>query len=100
MTKRKEEISGKKRLYLKDFTSNTNGMDLGFIRRRFTWENNHEGLASIKERLDRAVVNTLWMEIYPEVIIKHLRMEISDHCPILILINKKTFKGFRSFRFL
>lgn len=30
------------------------------------WENKREGLASIKERLDRAIASNSWMEKFPE----------------------------------
>lgn len=76
------------RLYLKNFHENTGGIDLGFNGRKFTWENKREGIARIKERIDRAVACHLWMERYPEARVQHLQMEQSNHCPILIDTRK------------
>lgn len=45
-------------------------------------------------------MNNLWMENYPKLMVQHLRIEELDHYPILSLMNKKTFKGIRPFRFL
>lgn len=53
----------------------------------------------IKERFDRGVVNDLWMEQFPEAIVSHLIMEESDHCPIVVLMDKRREKIIRPFRF-
>ena len=43
-----------------NFVHGIGEIDLGFIGSRFTWSNKHEGLANIKERLDKAVCNQEW----------------------------------------
>lgn len=52
-------------MFLKEFMQNLGGIDLGFCGSRYTWENNQEGIALIKERLDRVIVNDLWMNKNP-----------------------------------
>lgn len=42
----------KRKLFMKQFIENVGGIDLGFTRKKFTWDNNQEGLACIKERID------------------------------------------------
>lgn len=41
----------------------------------------------IRERLDRALCNTSWRHLYPEVIVHHLLRTFLDHCPVLIDIE-------------
>lgn len=74
----------RKSLYLQTFLNDTGGVYLGFRGRKFTWTNGQEGLALIKERLDRAVVNDYWILHFPKATMEHLEMEMSDHCPILL----------------
>ncbi|KAL7230196.1 hypothetical protein ACSBR2_008666 [Camellia fascicularis] len=46
--------------------SNCNLMDMGCSGPKLTWTNNRQGLANTKERLDRALCNTQWMNAFPE----------------------------------
>ena len=71
-------ISGSSVNFLKDFTSNTGAIDLGFTRPSFTWSNKREGLANIKERLDRCLCNQEWNYFSPK--------PKSSTCVIIILI--------------
>lgn len=89
----------KKKLYLKQFIDNVGGIDLGFVGKRFTWENNQEGLASIKERIDRTMANKTWINLYPLATVKHLHTEESEHCPIFLHLDNRSKKGHRPFRF-
>jgi hypothetical protein len=42
--------------------------DLGFVGDPFTWRNNHhEAARFIKERLDRAIANSAWRDLFPFV---------------------------------
>lgn len=47
----------KKQLYLKNFLHEINGIDLGFIKRKYTSENKHHSNSLIKERLDKVIVS-------------------------------------------
>lgn len=45
----------------------------------------------ILERLDRIVANYEWLNIYPEAHVHHLPKTHSDHCPLLLTLNKNTY---------
>ncbi|KAF3450405.1 hypothetical protein FNV43_RR06486 [Rhamnella rubrinervis] len=51
----------KKQLFLKNFMMKVGGIDLGFSGSKYTWQNNQEGKAFIRERLDRALANQSWI---------------------------------------
>lgn len=74
----------RRKLYLNHFLQQVGGIDLGFSRAKFTWQNNQDGNLFIKERLDRVVSCNKWIGIYPKAIVKHLLVDVSDHAPILI----------------
>ncbi|CAL1387047.1 unnamed protein product [Linum trigynum] len=58
--------------------------DLGFVGYPFTWENRKSGQNLIEERLDRAVANGKWMDMFQNAMVLHLEGVVSDHLPILI----------------
>lgn len=41
-----------------------------------------------------------WVEAFPWALVSYLRMEESDHCPILLQTNLEEKKANRPFRFL
>lgn len=84
---------------MKDFMRDVGGVDLGYIGRKFTWENRQEGHMLIKEKLDRAIINNEWLMMFQQATIKHLNMEASDHCPILLQTDKTPSFQQRPFRF-
>lgn len=59
---------------------------------KYTRENKHEGIMLIKEKLDHAMASKEWTEDFQQASMRHLNMEFSDHCPILL----QTDKGRRS----
>lgn len=65
----------KNRLFLKQFMDNIGVIDLGFSGKRYTWGNNHEGFACIKERLGRAVVDKKWIEMFQTTFGEHFLTE-------------------------
>ncbi|KAL2936222.1 Exodeoxyribonuclease III [Bienertia sinuspersici] len=67
-----------------NFQDNAGMIDLGFQGNPFTWTNGREGAAVIRERLDRAITNTKWLEAFPKTKVMHLTRTYSDHCPILV----------------
>ena len=71
---------------------------MGFAGRKFTWLNKQVRL--IKERLDRAVSNLDWLQIFPECFVMNLEITESDHAPILICGKRHEERGHRPFRFL
>ena len=62
-----------------------NGLiDLQFSGNPFTWSNRREGLANIKERLDKAFENDRWRLIFPRAIVHNLPATSSNHSPIVL----------------
>ncbi|CAL9012608.1 unnamed protein product [Prunus brigantina] len=57
--------------YLKDFVENNSLVDTGFSRYKFTWICVNGGAVEIHERLDRAVMNVKWQEVYPNSMVTH-----------------------------
>lgn len=90
----------RKNLFLKPFLNNTGGVDLGFSGRRYMWMNGQQGLALIKERLDRAVANDAWILEFPKTLVVHLERELLDHCPILLYTNGMEKRCKHPFRFM
>nr|POF00550.1 putative ribonuclease h protein [Quercus suber] len=82
-----------------NFVHGTGAIDLGFIGSRFTWSNKREGLANIKERLDKAVCNQEWLCLFPKAGVKHLVAPSSDHAPIILDTHMDQSVRARPFRF-
>ncbi|KAL8515928.1 hypothetical protein ACS0TY_014579 [Phlomoides rotata] len=64
-----------------EFIRNTGVVDLPLHRRLYTW---YKPDGSCRSRIDRILVNSLWMSQWPNVVQKGLRRSISDHFPILL----------------
>jgi hypothetical protein len=63
--------------------------DLGFRGPKFTWANDREGIAFIKERLDRGLVNQSWRDLYPGAEIRVEAAVFSNHSLLnLCLVNR------------
>lgn len=63
------------------------------------WYNNRQGSQAIFARLDRTVVNHLWLANYPDVILIHPPIIGSDHAPILLNTYPLTKKYYKRFKF-
>lgn len=63
--------------------------DLNFMGNPFTWSKHRSGDSLILERLDRALVNALWFDFFPNAIVYHLVCVASDHAPILLVTSKE-----------
>ena len=73
---------------------------LGFQGPRYTWVNKQDIGFFIQERLDRAFANQDWMNLYSEASVTHLTRVHSDHCPILLCLDKlSALRLTRPFRF-
>ncbi|KAA3462946.1 non-ltr retroelement reverse transcriptase [Gossypium australe] len=59
-------------------------VDMGFSGRWFAWERGRFQATNIRERLDRGVANSDWLDLFHSYSVKHLNYSFSDHCPILI----------------
>ena len=56
--------------------------DLGWRGMKFTWSNKHADESFTKERLDRAVANPQWMDLFSDRRVETLIARQSDHKPI------------------
>lgn len=68
----------------RDVIAECNLSDHGFIGDKFTW---HRAL--IRERLDRALVNEGWNEMFPGAVLEHLDYYKSDHRPIIMNLHEE-----------
>jgi hypothetical protein len=57
--------------------------DLGFTGLPFTYDNKRAGVHNVQVRLDRALANNAWRDIYTDSSVTHLTTPVSDHCPLL-----------------
>lgn len=60
----------------------TYNLDLEMSGGLYTWSNNQEN--PTLEKLDRILVSKNWEDIFPNVLVKKLPREISDHNPLII----------------
>lgn len=64
--------------------------DLGFVGPNFTWLYQTAAGDQIRERLDRALATSGWMELFPDAKLFHLTSSASDHSPLsLHLVGKR-----------
>ena len=62
-------------------------LDLGFVGNRFTWIKHFIDGHSIRERLDRVVVNASWFLKFQGTIVHHLHCTSLDHMPLYINLS-------------
>ncbi|KAJ1270996.1 hypothetical protein BS78_06G095000 [Paspalum vaginatum] len=63
--------------------------DLGFSGPKYTWSNRHEGNDNVKVRLDRAVANGHFTQLFDESYLENIITATSDYYAILVTINGK-----------
>ena len=61
---------------------------LGFVGQRFTWCNGWFGEQRNLLRLDKMVANEAWVQIFPEAKVHHILMLASDHCLLVMFLNR------------
>ncbi|XP_038688766.1 uncharacterized protein LOC119987931 [Tripterygium wilfordii] len=80
-----------------------NGLiDMGFVGSILTWSRGSHGQLFKGARLDRAMCNGAWRELFDEASLLHLPKNRSDHAPILVRIdsmNGSHKDSISSFRF-
>ncbi|CAN0913053.1 hypothetical protein LINGRAPRIM_LOCUS313 [Linum grandiflorum] len=71
-----------------DFIFHAGLIDLGSLGDRFTWSNNNTRGNLINVRLDRAICNDGWMEIFPRTCVFNEPRVHSDHSPIALNLEE------------
>uniref|UniRef100_A0ACD5YK46 Uncharacterized protein n=1 Tax=Avena sativa TaxID=4498 RepID=A0ACD5YK46_AVESA len=66
--------------------------DLGYRGVPWTYDNKKEGSRNVKVRLDRVVASPSWFSYFSDANVSHLVSSRSDHCPILIDLEKSLNK--------
>ena len=64
-------------------------MDIGFSGRPWTFNKKVRGGTYTRVRLDRALATTEWHTLFPMADLSHLTAATSDHCPILLNLNRE-----------
>lgn len=64
--------------------------DLGFAGIPYTYDNGRQGRANVRVRLDRAMADDSWRDIFSDGQTIHLVSPASDHCPILVKLLQET----------
>lgn len=78
----------------KSFINNLALIDMGFCGHKFTWRR-----GTLMERLDRALCNTTFIDLFPNCTVEHLSKLLSDHRPIAISIGTAPALRHHHFRF-
>jgi exonuclease III len=55
----------------------------------YTWDNGWSGNANVRVRLDRAVANTAWRDLFTDAKVCHLISSRSDHCSVLVEVKER-----------
>jgi hypothetical protein len=83
----KFEAAARPRWQMKNFRDMVDSchlLDLGFSGPTFTWCNRQGRASFIKERLDRAMANSKWCDLFPSQQVCILAARSSDHAPLLL----------------
>ncbi|XP_062103549.1 uncharacterized protein LOC133814628 [Humulus lupulus] len=68
----------------------------------FTWTNNQDGLARIYSKIDRALIDEDWLDLFPQSVAVFQWEAVSDHCSCIvsnISLNSMGTKLFRYYNF-
>lgn len=71
-------------------------MDLGFSGLPFTYDNMQKGRKNMRVRLDRAVADNRWRDIFAEARVVHNVSPCSDHSPLVLKCIKEEPNSVRS----
>lgn len=88
-------------LYTARFNSFMDSMgliDIGYSGPAFTWSNRRRKNFLVRERLDRAIANHVWLSEYPSARLLHLPALYSDHNPLLLILKPCRPTGTPRFR--
>ncbi|KAM0827048.1 hypothetical protein ACQ4PT_068445 [Festuca glaucescens] len=77
-------------------------IDLGYIGRDWTFEKKVRGGTYTRVRLDRGLASLPWWEQFPNAVVRHLTAANSDHCPLLVILERSESnqtRGVHPFRY-
>lgn len=87
---------------IEDFNSFIHSLhliDAGFSGNPYTWCNNQMGTSRIWLRLDRVLLSPTATSVFPLLKVQHMERCISDHCPLLLRMDSRSWRPRGSFRF-
>jgi hypothetical protein len=64
-------------------------VDLGFVGVPFTYDNKRQGNRNVKVRLDRAVADSNWRNMFADYGVKHIVSPCSDHVILLVSLKQE-----------
>ena len=70
-------------------------LDLGFCGPKYTWSNKQQGDHNIRVRLDRAIANGQFTQIFDDIQVENIITTSSDHFAVLLSISKHVERSFR-----
>ncbi|CAD6250169.1 unnamed protein product [Miscanthus lutarioriparius] len=82
------ERGGSQMKLFRECLENCGLLDLGFSGPKFTWNNRQEGINNVRVRLDRAVVNGQFLQLFDDCHVDNIITFSSDHYAILISIGR------------
>ena len=65
----------------------------------FTWEKSRGTQRWVEEKLDRALANLRWNQLFLDACVLNEDMATSDHSDILLVLGDNQVKHYRKFRF-
>jgi hypothetical protein len=90
-------------LLFKECLDDCSLVDLGFIGPKFTWSNKQDGDRNVRVRLDRAVVNAAFSQLFDDCRVENVITTTSDHYALAVSfanfceeqVNRPIAVGFR-----
>lgn len=82
------QVNINRALEFKECLDLCNLLDLGFSGLKFTWSNLRQVTNLILERIDHCFGNPSWRIAFPEALVTHLPQVFTDHCLVLLELNK------------
>ncbi|OVA15314.1 Ribonuclease H domain [Macleaya cordata] len=82
-----------------EFVESNELVDGGYVGSKYTWCNNQQGTRRIWARLDRVLINSLWVRSFPPISVHHKARICSDHSPLVVMLHNHSRRGPTPFRF-
>lgn len=66
---------------------------------KYSWSNKEEGENRILTKIDHAIGNVQWMDLYSQAHVCYANAQTSDHTPLIVTLSRYVHQGKKSFRF-